>query len=208
MTSAFVTGAFAGAAIAIPVGAIAILIIELGIRRGFRAAAAAGLGAATADGVYATVAALGGGAVASALAPIADPLRVVAVVALAVVAIRGLRRALSSAATRAAEASPAAPARGSATYLRFLGLTLLNPATVIYFTALILGLPQLGSSAGERVAFAAGAFSASSAWQVALAGMAALAHRRLPERYRVALSVFGYLVIIAFALGIARDLIA
>ncbi|HZM73055.1 MAG TPA: LysE family transporter [Candidatus Polarisedimenticolia bacterium] len=208
MTSAFVTGAFAGAAIAIPVGAIAILIIELGIRRGFRAAAAAGLGAATADGIYATVAALGGGAVAGALAPIADPLRVAAVVALVVVGIRGLRGALSSAAPDAAEASPQAPARGSATYLRFLGLTLLNPATVIYFTALILGLPQLGSSAGERIAFAAGAFSASSAWQVALAGMAALAHRRLPERYRVALSVFGYLVIIAFALGIARDLIA
>ena len=214
MTSAFVTGAFAGAAIAIPVGAIAILIIELGIRRGFRAAAAAGLGAATADGVYATVAALGGGAVASALAPIADPLRVAAVVALVVVGIRGLRGALSSAAPDAAEASPQAPARGSATYLRFLGLTLLNPATVIYFSALVLGRQaQFARSVAASVvfvlaAFAAGAFSASSAWQVALAGMAALAHRRLPERYRVALSVFGYLVIIAFALGIARDLIA
>lgn len=206
MTSAFVTGALAGAAIAIPVGAIGILIVELGIRRGFRAAAAAGLGAATADGLYATLAAVGGGAVAGALAPIADPLRVIAVVALLSVAILGLRRALTSSGTGAHAADAQVSARG--TYGRFLALTLLNPATVIYFTALILGLPQLGSSPGERVAFAAGAFVASSIWQVALAGMAAQAHRRLPERYRVALSVFGYLLIIAFALGIARDLVA
>jgi arginine exporter protein ArgO len=204
LTSAFVTGALAGAAIAIPVGAIAILIIELGIRRGFWPAAAAGLGAATADGLYATLAALGGGAVAAALAPIADPLRVVAVVALLVVAIRGLRRALTNG--RAVADALDAPASAGGTYGRFLALTLLNPATVMYFTALILGLPQLGSSPGERVAFASGAFIASSTWQVALAGMAALAHRRLPERYRVALSVFGYLLIIAFALGIAGDL--
>lgn len=206
MTSAFVTGALAGAAIAIPVGAIGILIIELGIRRGFRAAAAAGLGAATADGLYATLAALGGGAVAGVLAPIADPLRIVAVVALLVVAVLGLRRALTSG--RVEAQAPVAPASAAGTYIRFLALTILNPATVIYFTALILGLPQLGTSAGERVAFAAGAFIASAGWQVALAGMAALAHRRLPARYRVALSVFGYLLIIAFALGIARDLIA
>lgn len=206
MTSAFVTGALAGAAIAIPVGAIAILIIELGIRRGFRAAAAAGVGAATADGLYATLAALGGAAVAAFIAPVEQPLRVIAVVALLVVALRGLRGSL-------APASPAAtsvhgPAPVLRTYARFLALTLLNPATVIYFAALILGLPELGTSAGERIAFAAGAFSASAGWQIALAGMAALGHRRLPERYRVALSVFGYLLIIAFALGIARDLLA
>jgi arginine exporter protein ArgO len=206
MIGAFLTGAVAGAAIAIPVGAIAILIIELGVRRGFRSAAAAGLGAATADGLYATLAALGGGAVAAVLAPIAVPLRIVAVAALLVVAVRGLRSALTARASRQTE--PQAPARASATYARFLALTLLNPATVIYFTALILGLPQLGTSPGERVAFAAGAFTASAGWQIILAGLAALAHRRLPERFQVALSVFGYVLIGVFALGIVRDLIA
>ncbi len=206
MSSAFLTGALAGAAIAIPVGAIAILIIELGIRRGFRSAAAAGLGAASADGLYATLAALGGVAVAGVLAPIEVPLRIVAVVALLAVAVGGLRRSLAPAAM---DAVPPAPgARPMSIYLRFLGLTLLNPATVIYFSALILGLPQLGASVAERVAFAVGAFIASSAWQLALAGMAALAHRRLPERSRAALGVFGYVLIIAFALGIARDLVA
>jgi arginine exporter protein ArgO len=207
MINAFLTGAVAGAAIAIPVGAIAILIIDLGIRRGFRSAAAAGLGAATADGIYATLAALAGAAVAGFLSPIAVPLRVVAVVVLLVVAARGLRSAFAkrAAAPGAADGSKAAPA--TSTYARFLALTLLNPATVIYFSALILGLPQLGTSTAERIAFAAGAFGASAGWQVFLAGLSALAHRRLPERFRVVLSVFGYVLIIVFAIGIASDLV-
>jgi hypothetical protein len=46
--------------IAIPVGPIAILIIELGIRRGFSVAFCAGAGAASADLVYVTLAALAG----------------------------------------------------------------------------------------------------------------------------------------------------
>jgi arginine exporter protein ArgO len=45
----FLTGVIAGYGIAIPVGAIAILIVQVGIKCGFRCAFAAGAGAATAD---------------------------------------------------------------------------------------------------------------------------------------------------------------
>ena len=69
MASSFVAGALAGYAIAIPVGAIAVLIVELGIRRGFRIAASAGAGAAAADGLYATLAVIGGTAIAVILEP-------------------------------------------------------------------------------------------------------------------------------------------
>lgn len=71
----FLEGALAGYGIAIPVGAIALLILETGLRRGFRAAFAAGTGAATADLIYATIAASVGAVVALALAPIAPLLR-------------------------------------------------------------------------------------------------------------------------------------
>ena len=206
MTQAFLTGALAGAAIAIPVGAIAVLIVELGTRRGFRTAAAAGLGAATADGTYAAIAVLGGAAAAGILAPFATGLRVVAVIALLAVAARGLRRALTM--PRGDAASGGGAVRPATTYLRFLGLTLLNPQTVIYFAALILGLPDVGRGPGERLAFAGGAFIASAAWQLVLAGLGAVAHQRLPARFRVGLSVFGNLLIVAFAVGIARDLVA
>ena len=50
---AFLNGVVAGYGIAIPVGPIAILILELGLRRGFRIALSAGAGAASADLIYA-----------------------------------------------------------------------------------------------------------------------------------------------------------
>ena len=65
----FVQGLIAGYGIAIPVGPIAILIIELGIRRGFSVAFCAGAGAASADLVYATIASVAGTFLVSILKP-------------------------------------------------------------------------------------------------------------------------------------------
>jgi arginine exporter protein ArgO len=199
---AFLAGALAGYAIAIPVGAIAILIVDLGMRRGFRQAAAAGAGAATADFTYATLAVVAGTAVAALLAPIAWWLRVGAVVALVTIGLRGIARSLRPAATTASP--PAATVLG--TYLRFLGLTLLNPATIVYFAALILGLGSFGSEAIERASFVLGAFLASLSWQTTLAAVGSVGHRRLPARAQELFSLVGYLTIIALALGIALDL--
>ena len=204
MGAAFGAGALAGLAIAIPVGAIAILILDLGIRRGFRAAVAAGAGTATADGVYALVAIIGGTAIGIVLEPLERPLRVVAIGALLGIGIRGLlailRRPGESVATNSI------PAKGRRIYARFLALTLLNPATVIYFAALVLALPTVGRGPGERGAFAIGAFLASLAWQTTLAGIGAVAHRRLPARFQVAVSLLGNVAICVFAILIAGDL--
>ena len=62
---AFMTGVAAGYGIAIPVGAIAILIMDVGIRRGFAPAFSAGAGAATADLLYVALAVLGGATLAA-----------------------------------------------------------------------------------------------------------------------------------------------
>ena len=50
----------AGYGIAIPVGAIAILIVDMGLRRGFGLGFMAGAGAAAADFIYASLAAVAG----------------------------------------------------------------------------------------------------------------------------------------------------
>lgn len=204
--SAFVAGIFAGYGVAIPVGAIAVLIIDTALRRGLGQGLAAGAGAATADGVYALIAALAGAAVAALIEPIAVELRVLSVVVLVAIAIRGLfglagRRSMES----EAEVPQGSPRR---TYLTFLGLTIINPMTVIYFTALILGLPALGEGAPERVAFVVGAFLASLSWQSLLAAGGSIFHRRLPARFQVATSLVGSLIILGFALNIARGVVA
>lgn len=204
MTTSFVAGALAGWAIAIPVGAIAVLIVEIGIRRGFRVAVAAGAGAASADGLYASLAAVGGTALAAFLEPLERPLRIIAIGALLAIGIRGLL--LATIGTRAVPGSAVMPVRVVGTYLRFLGLTLLNPQTVIYFAALILVLPDLGRGPGERAAFVAGAFVASLSWQVVLAAVSALAHHRLPPRFQVGVSVLGNVLICGFAILLGLDL--
>ncbi|WBB75478.1 LysE family transporter [Micromonospora sp. WMMD1128] len=171
MTGAFLAGLVAGYGVAIPVGAIAVLILGLSARDGFRVGAAAALAVATADGLYATVAALGGAGLAGVLAPVAGPLRVVAALVLLGVAGHGLWRAWSG-----RREVPRAPAgRGLRTpgraYTALLGLTLLNPATVLYFAALVLGRRDAADPDPVTAAlFVTGAFVASASWQLLVAG--------------------------------------
>jgi arginine exporter protein ArgO len=215
--TSFVAGAVAGYGIAIPVGAISVLIIETGIRRGFAAAAVAGTGAASADGIFAAVAAVGGLALAGLIAPFEVPLKVASVVVLLAIAGRTVRTALAerSALRGAAGMTDDGPGDGHdpgreaslrRTYVTFLGLTLLNPMTIVYFAALVLGLPAIGDAVGERVAFVAGAFLASASWQWLVAGVAALLHRRLPRAFRSIVGLTGALVVVGFAVGIALSI--
>ncbi|MGK5672671.1 LysE family transporter, partial [Micromonospora sp. URMC 106] len=140
MTGAFLAGLVAGYGVAVPVGAIAVLILGLSARTSFRVGAAAALGVATADGLYAAVAALGGAAVAGLIAPVAGPLRLAAAVVLLALAGHTAWRALRP---RTGPGVPAGTRRGLDTPMRAFGgvlaLTLLNPATVVYFAALVIG---------------------------------------------------------------------
>jgi threonine/homoserine/homoserine lactone efflux protein len=211
----FVAGALAGYGVAIPVGAVAILIVDLGMRRGFRVGAAAGAGAATADLLYATLAMVGGAAVGAILAPWSVTLRATAGIVLLAVGAQGLRAVARM--RRGAAPPPPAPstqartAGGSrevaGTYARFVAITILNPTTVVYFAALILGLPAVAGDPGSRLAFVAGAGLASLSWQTLLAGVGAIAHHRLPGRFRVGVSLLGNLIICGFGLGILRSIV-
>ena len=77
-TTALVAGAAAGLAVAMPLGAIGLLILEAAIRRGLRPGIAAGAGVAAADLTYAVVAACAAAPIAVALAPHARELHLVA----------------------------------------------------------------------------------------------------------------------------------
>ncbi|MDO3687214.1 LysE family transporter [Micromonospora sp. C28ISP2-4] len=193
MTGAFLAGLVAGYGVAIPVGAIAILILGLSARTSFRVGSAAALGVAAADGLYAAVAALGGAAVATGLAPFAGPLRVLAAGVLLALAALTAWRALRPPATtpdasalRPSATTPEPSARGGGldTPVRAFGavlaLTLLNPATVVYFVALVLGRGDvLGSGPVGAAAFTAGVFLASASWQLLIAGGGSLIGRAL-----------------------------
>jgi threonine/homoserine/homoserine lactone efflux protein len=187
----------AGYGIAIPVGAIAVLIIETGIRSGFRPAFFAGSGAATADFIYAVLALVGGATILSTVTTVEGPLRVASSVVLIIIAVVGIWRARSPVELGALE--PASKRDLVGTYLRFLGLTLVNPTTVIYFVAVVVGLGVTASmTVAEGLMFAVGAGLASLSWQTSLAALSGLASGRLTDRSRVALSVIGYLMVLGF----------
>src|SRR5437867_9400592 len=90
MLEAVLAGAVAGYAIAIPVGAIAVLITHTAIADGLRHGLAAGAGAATADGIYATLAVVAGLGVSSIIEPWIGPLRLVGGALLVLIGLCGL----------------------------------------------------------------------------------------------------------------------
>ena len=206
MLEAALAGAVAGYAIAIPVGAISLLIIHTALTTGLRHGLAAGAGAASADGIYATIAAVAGAGVAAVIGPLEAPLRVVGGLVLVGIGAYGLLTAW-----RTRDHVPGAHATAhrphGRTYLALLGLTLLNPATVIYFAALTMGLPFLGDLS-ERLVFAGAAFVASLSWQSLLASFGALLGRGAGHRLRLPTALLGNLIVIGLGLLVLAGTLA
>jgi arginine exporter protein ArgO len=182
VTAALVAGLVAGYGIAVPVGAVATYLVSLTAHTSLRTGACAVLGVATADGLYALVATVGGTAVAAALRPALTPLRWASALVLLALAARGavtaVRRYRAHRLSTRAAPPPPSPARA---YLSLLGITLLNPATVVYFAALILGAGDSVRPLDQGV-FVTAAFVASASWQLLLAGGGALLGRALTGR--------------------------
>lgn len=149
MSGALVAGLLAGYGIAVPVGAVGAYLVTLSSRAPWRTGACAALGVATADGLYALIAVVGGRAafapvVRSAETPLrrASALVLLALVARTGVAAAGRYRGRQP--SGRADGTPSGPLRA---YLTLLGITLLNPATVVYFTALVLGARATAAAA-------------------------------------------------------------
>lgn len=179
MIGVVAAGLLAGYGVAMPVGPVGTYLVALTARSSLRIGAFAALGVASADGVYAAVAAGAGSALAPLLVPVVRPLRwasVVVLIGLAVMgAVRAVRRYREQRLTAIEQETPV----GAWTaYFGMLGMTLLNPWTVIYFAALVLGGSGV-AGVGERVVFVVAAFAASASWQLLLAGGGALLGRLL-----------------------------
>lgn len=193
--SPFVEGLVAGYGIAIPVGAIAVLIINASLICGFRTGFMAGAGAATADLLYAALAGVAGMALSEFVAPLAGPFGVVGGLVLIALAVNGFRQGMRG---FDEPSNIEVDCRMGRTYLKFVGLTLINPLTVVYFTALILGgeASQGLETSRAILAFVIGAGLASFSWQTLLAGLGGLARTRLSTRARIYAAFAGSLIVL------------
>ncbi|HSD76914.1 MAG TPA: LysE family transporter, partial [Solirubrobacteraceae bacterium] len=163
---ALLAGLAAGLAVAVPLGAIGALVVDLGLRHGTRTALAAGLGVATVDASYALLAVTAGASLAATLTGARDAIHVLSAAVLGLIALVLLRRAARArraAATGTAGALRAPPA-AHGVYARFVALTAVNPLTLATFAAVTAGLPAAGATGlglGPAAAFVAGAAGAS-----------------------------------------------
>ncbi|MET9081348.1 LysE family transporter [Streptomyces sp. NPDC004237] len=181
MTAALVAGLLAGYGIAVPVGAVGTYLVSLTARTSLRTGACAALGVASADGLYALLATVGGAALAAALLPVLGPMRWLSALVLVGLAARTAAVAARQYRERrlATRAERPVPGPGRA-YLGLLGITLLNPTTVIYFAALVVGTRSTAAVRPvEQGVFVLAAFAASASWQLLLAGGGALLGRGL-----------------------------
>ena len=201
VNGALVAGLLAGYGIAVPVGAVATYLVALTARTSLVTGVCAALGVAAADGMYALVAEIGGATLADAIRPVLTPLRWASAVVLIVLAVRGVvtavrRHRARRVADAAADAAPIGPARA---FLALWGITVMNPLTVIYFAALVIGGQGTSAPGGlGQAVFVVAAFAASASWQLLLAGGGALLGRALTGHHGRLVTALASNLLIAF----------
>jgi threonine/homoserine/homoserine lactone efflux protein len=199
--SFFVRGFLIGLSIAATVGPMSMLCIQRTLYKGQLYGLVSGLGVATADGVYGSIAGFGLTVIAAFLVSQQEWIRVIGGVFLVYL---GLKTLLTKPAERAA----------SAQAHNFLGayastflLTLTNPATILSFVAIFAGIGVGGVKNNYLAAIlvVSGVFLGSTLWWVMLTGGVSLLRGRLTPRWllwinRVSggfLALFGIVVLLS-----------
>lgn len=202
---ALASGLLAGIGIAMPLGAISVLLIGEGIARGFRGAAPGALAVGVVDTLYCTAAVVLGAVAAPVIVAWGAWPAVAGGVALVAIAARGLRRALVRPVD--GQEATAVAGRGRHRFALFLGLTAINPATLVYFAAITVGLGDVLHGVPAAIAFVAGVGAASLAWQLSLVAVAGAVGHRATPRARRATAVVGNLIVAGLGLAmLARTL--
>ncbi|MER7465060.1 LysE family transporter [Streptomyces sp. NPDC097981] len=207
LLSPALSGAAAGLGVAMPMGAMSVLLLQEAVRHR-RTAVAAAAGIATADLGYAALATALGPWVASHVSPVEAWIRLASAAILLSLAAHGLHRS-----TRAPGPGPdpSAPPAGSAAgaaraYGRYVGLTAVNPTTALYFAALTTAQATALTAPAPAAAFLTGVAAASLLWQQALVAVGALAGRRISPAARAWTFRLGYGLVAAYAVKIAVPL--
>jgi threonine/homoserine/homoserine lactone efflux protein len=189
-------GLVIGFSIAAPVGPIGVLCIRRTLQGGRRLGLISGLGAATADAVYGSLAAFGVSLVVSLLTQQQFILRVIGGIFLCYLGIRALFFSRPTNLT-ANTASTSSLMQGYAS--TFL-LTLTNPMTILSFAAVFsgLGLAAQGGDPESALAVVAGVFCGSALWWFTLSLIVSLLRGPITTRGMVWINRISGVVLLAF----------
>lgn len=170
-------GILVGFAMAIPLGPLGIMCIRNTLSKGHLQGLMIGLGAATADMIYSSIAAFGLTAISDGLDTYRILIRILGGVLLLFIGVRTFR-------TKPKDPKLTITNGGSVkSYISSLGITLTNPSTIFAFIAvfatfdLTKGITIISSSA-----LVAGIFLGSSLWFLVLSSGVALFRKKLDHR--------------------------
>ena len=191
----FLNGLVIGFSIAAPVGPIGVLCIRRSIAHGTPEGLCSGLGAATADAAYGSVAAFGLTAVSGFLARQQFALGLVGG---GFLCFLGLRTFLSRPGLEAA--SPGNSGMASA-YGSTLLLTLANPATILSFAAVFAGLGLgVASDYASASRTVLGVFLGSAAWWLFLSCCVGALRSRIKDGWMSAINRVSGSILLAFGI--------
>ncbi len=187
-----------GISIAAPVGPIGVLCIQRTLKKGFSSGIVSGLGAATADLLYGSLAGFGALWLGNHLVQVQTPLRLVGGAVLILLGVRAFFQKEKQTAT-------AGNSQGLAgDYLSTFLLTLTNPITIFSFAAVYggLGLSAGETSTGLMAVLVLGVFIGSIAWWLTLSGLVSLLRGRLKPSFYMRINKIAGLVLIGFGISL------
>ena len=197
MVVALATGLAAGLGLAAPLGAIGVLLIREGLAVGVRAGAAAAAGVAIVDAVYCALAVVAGAVVAPIIASWGSIPSIVGGVVLLVIGVRGVHRSWTIREPTDAPSGAIVPRSRPRRFMMFVGLTAINPMTLLYFAAVTVAVGSALTTVPASAAFIAGVAVASFAWQLGLVAVGAVLRTRITARAQRLLSVAGFCLVMA-----------
>jgi threonine/homoserine/homoserine lactone efflux protein len=214
----FTQGLIFGLAIAAPVGPIGVLTIRRTLVGGLLLGLLSGLGAATADGIYGTVAALGLTAVSDFLVRQQTWLQLIGGLFLLYLGIQTIRSKPVNSKQYSVNSKPAPDNsidnlqltidNSQLTFFRAyastLFLTLSNPVTILSFTAVFagFGLGSQASETGSDITLVAGVFLGSALWWLILTGVVTAVRGKLNARSFRLINIASGLILVGFALAL------
>lgn len=179
----FPIGALAGLALAVPLGAIGVLLVQEGLSGGWWNGLSAAAAVATVDTVYCSIAVLAGAFAAPVVVGWAPWPQLAGGAVLVAIGARALVKSRTSLAPASTIPEPSAYSSPSR-FALFLTLTAINPATLVYFVAILPGLHEIAPSIPAQIAFVAGVAVASFGWQSALVAGGSILRRRTGPKFR------------------------
>jgi threonine/homoserine/homoserine lactone efflux protein len=196
--SFFLRGVLIGLSIAATVGPMFVLCVQRTLQKGYLYGLLSGLGIATADGIYGSIAGFGLTAITTFLVHQQTWIRLIGGLFLLYLGIRTLF---------IKPTTQAASAQGGnllGTYLSTLALTLTNPTTILSFTAIFMGLGiGSGGTGGNYTAallVVLGVFLGSIGWWLILTSSISVLRQKFRLRWLRWLNRCSGTIIIIFGL--------